>query len=531
MNNNRKVKLIAELKDNFVLFAENCLKITDKQARILPFKLNPSQLILHEKLEYYRKKHGKVRAIILKGRQMGCSTYIAARFFHQMLFNKHLHTIILGHEGERGSAGNLYKMVNTFYKYLPNVIKPVREKANAQTLKFGNESEYQVKSANNKETGRSFTAQQIHGSEVAFWKDAKTIMSGLLQGVGDKNTEIILESTANGHNEFFDMWTKSSENETEFMPIFLPWSIERGFKREPVYKNGDLERLKDFSEEQQGYAKLYDLELNQMLWRKDKIALLGEERFKQEYPITAEEAFIATDHESFIPRKVVYEALKRAATDEEIEYNKTCPYIIGVDPAGDGACHTAIVVRRGSEIVVCKNYNTPDTTKIIDLVLYHINKFKPLRVFFDKVGLGKGIFDMLKNVDFGNRQYIVGVNGAEQPISRSPVPYLNRRAEMWDNMKRWIEEEALLIKDNELIEQLVCIGYEFAKSKGKLQLTSKKNIKDRKISPDKADALALTFAIPYIKRNRAKAKSYDRFNSAPIVNSDRYSKGSLSWMR
>lgn len=146
----KRLELLKELKNNFVLFSERCLKITDKQANVLPFRLNPSQIILHNQLEKYKKKHGKVRAIILKGRQMGCSTYIAARFFHRMLFNPHLHTIILGHEGERGSAGNLYKMVNTFYKYLPSALQPEREKANSQTLRFSNDSEYQVKSANNR---------------------------------------------------------------------------------------------------------------------------------------------------------------------------------------------------------------------------------------------------------------------------------------------------------------------------------------------------------------------------------------------
>lgn len=524
----KRLELLRELKDNFLLFAERCLKITDKQANVLPFKLNASQIILHNELEKYKKKHGKVRVVILKGRQMGCSTYIAARFFHKMLFNSHIHTIILGHEGERGSAGNLYKMVNTFYKYLPSVLQPEREKANAQTLRFSNDSEYQVKSANNRETGRSFTAQQVHGSEVAYWKDATTIMSGLLQGVGDQNTEIILESTASGHNEFYDIWIKAEQGDTDFMPIFLPWNIEPAYRKRANYN----ERLKNFSEEQQGYAKLHNLNLEQMLWRKEKIAFLGEEKFKQEYPISAEEAFISSEHEAFISRKIILTALKRTLTEEEEVYNDSCPFIIGVDPAGDGACHTAVVVRQGSKIIICKNYNTPDTTKIIDIVIFHINKYKPLKVFFDKVGLGKGIFDMLKNLDLKYRSLIVGVNGAEVAISKGPVPYLNRRSEMWDNMKRWIEEEAIMINDKELIEQLGCIGYEYARSKGKLQLTSKKNIKDRKISPDKADALALTFCIPYIKRKLGRNNEpLDRFSHTPVISPDRYSNKSIGWMR
>ena len=64
----KRLELLRELKDNFILFAERCLKITDKQANVLPFKLNASQIILHNELEKYKKKYGKVRVVIQIGR-------------------------------------------------------------------------------------------------------------------------------------------------------------------------------------------------------------------------------------------------------------------------------------------------------------------------------------------------------------------------------------------------------------------------------------------------------------------------------
>lgn len=519
----QKQKVVDTLRSDFVVFAKACLKVVDQSAQVLPFELKEAQKIIHEKIEAYRKKHGNVRAIILKGRQMGCSTYIAARFFHKMMFTPHLKTIILSYEG--GSASHLYSMVKNFHHYMPGVLKRGQLKSNRQELKFSNESEYKVKSANSKEVARSLTAQQIHASEVAFWKDGTSIMSSALQSLTEKDTEIIFESTANGHNDFYELWDKAVKGEIRVLPIFVPWYLEPTFQI-----RSDLE-LKDLTLEEQGYAKLYNLTVGQMLWRKEKIAWLGEEKFKQEYPITPDEAFISTEkNESFIPMPLILDALRRELTEEEEYLNKNEPYIIGVDPAGEGACHTAIVVRKGSEIVLCKNFNTPDTTKVIDLVIYYINKYKPHRLFFDKVGLGKGIFDALKNIDSKYKSCIIGINGAEKALTRAPVPYLNRRSEMWDNMKRWIEEEAILPKDQELIEQLTCIGYDFSKSGGKLQLTSKKNIKDRKISPDKADALAMTFALGYTPRKKEEEKQEDEhYDFERSLNAQKY--GNLAWMR
>ncbi len=387
----QKQGILQSLKDDFTKFAKLSLKIVDKSANVLPFELNEAQRIIHEKLEAYREKYGNVRAIILKGRQMGCSTYIAARFFHKMMFHPHLKTIILSYEG--GSAGHLYNMVKNFHHYLQKAIKRQQLKSNRQELKFSNESEYKVKSANSKEVARSLTAQQIHASEVAFWKDGTSIMSSALQNLTEKETEIIFESTANGHNDFYELWQKAVKGEIKVLPIFVPWYLEPTFQMEEL----DF-KFEDLTCDEQGYAKLYNLTVGQMLWRREKIAWLGEDKFKQEYPITPEEAFISTEkNESFIPMSLILRALKREFSEEEEYLNKNEPYIIGVDPAGEGACHTAIVVRKGSEIIFCQNFKTPDTTKVIDLVINYINKYKPHRLFFDKVGLGKGIFDALKN--------------------------------------------------------------------------------------------------------------------------------------
>ena len=98
------------LLDDLPYFTENALKLRPKSGPLEAFQFNPAQLRLHELLEEQKRKTGRVRAIVLKARQLGVSTYVAARFFHWTVNNSGLRTIILGHE--RRASSNLFQIVN-----------------------------------------------------------------------------------------------------------------------------------------------------------------------------------------------------------------------------------------------------------------------------------------------------------------------------------------------------------------------------------------------------------------------------------
>lgn len=72
------------LRDDFVHYAEKCLKLRSKQGWVLPFVMNEAQAYIHHALEQQRRQEGRVRAIILKGRQQGCSTYVQGRFYWRL---------------------------------------------------------------------------------------------------------------------------------------------------------------------------------------------------------------------------------------------------------------------------------------------------------------------------------------------------------------------------------------------------------------------------------------------------------------
>src|ERR1700750_2912890 len=86
------------LASDLAYFAEQYLKIRPKAGSLVPFVFNPAQVELHRRLEAQKAKTGRVRAIVLKARQMGISTYIAARYYKQTVAQAGLRTIIIGHE-------------------------------------------------------------------------------------------------------------------------------------------------------------------------------------------------------------------------------------------------------------------------------------------------------------------------------------------------------------------------------------------------------------------------------------------------
>src|SRR5258705_10095599 len=165
----RELRIRRKLKSDFQAYADGCLKILVKKGGApVPFRLNRVQLEVHRRLEEQRARTGKVRALILKGRQLGISTYVGGRFFHLCTHERGAYVYILTHEQD--ATDTLFGMVERFNEHLPILVKPSTGKANAKELYFDRlDSGYAVGTAGTKATGRSKTIRLLHGSEVAFW--------------------------------------------------------------------------------------------------------------------------------------------------------------------------------------------------------------------------------------------------------------------------------------------------------------------------------------------------------------------------
>ena len=124
-----------QLKDDFDFYSRNCLKIRTKDKGLQPLTLNDAQKYIHSRLEEQIVNTGKVRAIILKGRQQGASTLVGGRFIHKTTHNKGVRAFILTHDGESTNA--LFEMTERYYENLPKFVKPSVSAANAKELHFG----------------------------------------------------------------------------------------------------------------------------------------------------------------------------------------------------------------------------------------------------------------------------------------------------------------------------------------------------------------------------------------------------------
>jgi hypothetical protein len=466
------------------------LKIRPKIGPLAPLVFNPAQLELHRLIEEQRAKTGRVRVAILKARQLGISTYIAARLYHRTINTQGSRCLIVGHE--KRASSNLFQLVKRFHDHLPDDLRPSIGTSNAEELIFDRlDAGYLVTVATHEGAGRSATAQMLHASETAFWPDLPTQMAALLQTVPDgAGTEIIIETTANGYNDFHKLWRKAEAGESEFMPIFLPWSLA------PEYRAKPAEGFSMDTEESR-LAELHNLDAEQIAWRRSKISQLGSpEYFSQEYPIVASEAFISSSFDSFIPADLVLRARK-----EKIDpYG---PLIVGVDPAGMGADRTSIAFRRGHCITKVESWRGLDTMEVTGRVARIIREEKPAKVNIDVGGLGIGVYDRLIEMGY-SRSQVNAVNFGGKAVELPPLDEMgkpaggpaNRRAELWANLKTALQGRFQLPDSDSLQADLVSCGYKF-QSDGRLLLESKIDMRKRGLpSPDEADAVALCFTEP-----------------------------------
>lgn len=503
LNDDEEAEYLALLEaDDIPTFAATHLRIKTKAGKIETLHLNRAQQHVHERLEAQLAETGKVRALILKARQQGFSTYVGARFYTHSSTVPGVQVFILTHHQD--ATNSLFAMVDRFHKRNTSPLRPKTGAANAKELAFPDlDGGYEVGTAGTVATGRSKTIQRFHGSEVAFWKNADSHFAGAVQTVPDMpGTEIILESTANGiEGEFHERWQQAEAGIGDYIAIFVPWFWTEEYRR-PVPEGFEP------TEEEQEEADLHGLDLEQIVWRRAKIAELKSlVKFRQEYPATAAEAFQAADHDSYIKPDDVMRA--RKATLEGAG-----PLVIGVDPKREGNDRFSIAWRHGRKVEKVESDPDPtDTLRSAGKLKRILDDDKPARMFIDVGGNGGAIYDVLIGWDESYRDIVRLVNFGSSPIEPPKLDEkgkpmagpANRRAEMWEKSNDWLKDEGGAdIPDLDSLQSDACgPGYR-QDTNQRLLIESKESMKRRKVrSPDEWDAVVLTFAEPVSETDTA----------------------------
>lgn len=482
-----EMKLRHTLSTDFIYFAENILKIVPKQGGVVPFTLNRAQQHIHQKIESQLYHTKKVRALILKARQQGCSTYVAGRYYWKVIHRKGINAFILSHAID--TTKKLFAMTRRYYEHCDTLVKPSTSAASATEFNFNEmDSSYYVGTAGSKETGRGGTIHLMHGSEVAFWANADMHFAGVMQSIptgkfADK-TEIILESTANGPSgKFHDLWHESLKGNSEYITIFTPWFWQEEYRTTaPMGWDVNAPEYEEYREIQRQYS----LDEDQVYWMHTKRVELGSEwLFKQEYPATAEEAFQTSGDESLIKPEWVLKA-------------RECADMIGVgprvgacDPARFGDDKTSLGHRVGRVFENVEYYEKLDTMEVAAKCKTYIDVHKLDAMFIDTNGLGAGVYDKLRLDGYG--QWIRPVNFGESALDKDH--YSNKRAECWGLMQSWFKDFPVKIPNlSELHGDLVGPQYGYD-ARTRLKLESKDDMRKRGVkSPNGGDVLAMTFA-------------------------------------
>jgi hypothetical protein len=409
-------------KTDFASFATEQIKILPKDSSkgFIPFSFNEAQRIINTKIEEQLAATGRVRVVILKARQMGISTYTTARVFWKSYFNAYNKSVVMAHDSATSDA--LFSMSRSTIDYMSDEFRPEFKKSNAKEIMFEhNDSGYRLYTAGSPEAGRGTTPTIAHLSEVAFWTHDEKILAGLFQGISQADgTEVIIESTANGvGNSFHKLWVDAVAGINEYLPIFVPWFLMPEYRRKApeMFQPTDLE--KDLM------AK-YNLDNDQMYWRRLKIAESGESKFRQEYPATPDEAFIVSGSNVFNVEKlqalIPQPILASREFDQESNEFKDAQrgglhvyqyphfedaFVIGADTSlGVGRDYsTAVVMNNRKQIVALYRNNYIDPSKFGDLLFYLGRYFNNALLAVESNSMGIATLNRLVQMNYLNMYY------------------------------------------------------------------------------------------------------------------------------
>ena len=279
------------------LWCKYFLKIVDKQGRLVAFQFNPEQRQLVDGMGKYN--------IVLKSRQLGITSVACALSLYYCHVERDAVCILVSYSQD--SARGIFDKLKTIYREIPDGIRLEDVANNRSELKFVNGSRILVCCNGSKDVARGLTVKFVHLSEYAFFESGRARKNLLaIEQALRPDGRIIVESTANGLNHFCDLWNKAESGENMYRPFFFNWiNDKRMFASEYaefcahyIAVNGKLPEINELTEQERALMDA-GASLEQLVWRRLKIANSSEEEFRQEFPANPLEAFVTTGRNVF----------------------------------------------------------------------------------------------------------------------------------------------------------------------------------------------------------------------------------------
>jgi hypothetical protein len=314
---------------NAAWLARDLLRIRDRNGGESPLTANVVQA------EFARRR-GR-QNIVVKARQMGITTWVAARFFLKTITARGVLTVQVAHTRE--AAQSIFRIVQRFWECLPDAMRkgPLkRSRANVGQMIFPElDSEFRVLTASDCNAGRGLTVQNMHLSEVSRWPgDAAATLAGMRAAL-IPGGELVLESTPNGaYGCFYEEWQQAEANGV--VKHFFPWWLETEYVSAEVT---------DLREDELELMVKHDLTYAQIGFRRGLEASYRG-LCAQEFAEDAEQCFLTSgdccfDMDALEARlKTVEDAAStRQAGRVQIFFPPQSgkEYIVAADPAGGGS--------------------------------------------------------------------------------------------------------------------------------------------------------------------------------------------------
>lgn len=470
--------------EDFPYFAQTELLIDTKSGGTpVPFVLNKAQEYVWLKLKEQWENTGMIRANILKGRQQGMSTLVAAIIFWQAVTRPCVNSTLVSKDFK--ATKSLFDKIKRF-AYERMIDKTITvDTCNLDEIRFSSSrSLIRMSSAKSEQSSRGSTNTSLFLSEAPYWENGIEQVSALFDSVARlPGTIIIMESTARGKDPlFYENFQMGERDDSDWQSIFVPWywqdEYRIGLRPHEIF---------DISLSEQQLMDQYSLDIEQIKWRRNKLMEYRRAdpltEFKREYPCCPEDAFESATISAFFDIERV-----RISQSNMLFDCSGDPLYIGVD-VGAGGDPSVACFRQGINVLSFDEFTSEcinDTKHWIEKI---VRTHRPARVYVDSGGIGLGLSQDLSMMYGGVCR---GVNFGERPDDIEH--YANKRAEMFDRLRAYfLSGPVSLCKNDDLITEMQVVKPN--PEKAKLTIENKDTI--RKLigrSTNYLDAVALTFA-------------------------------------